>query len=50
MPEFPSCSNFGVIGIYCLLNPYLEVAKWLSIVILAVVASGWRPRYKALFH
>ncbi|HEX8019993.1 sporulation-delaying protein SdpB family protein [Mucilaginibacter sp.] len=27
-----------------------EITRWLAIVILLVVISGWRPRYTALFH
>lgn len=30
--------------------PYLEVARWIAIAILVVVAIGWRPRITALLH
>ena len=48
--EFPVCSGVGEYGIFCLTAPNLEAARWLSIVILIVAASGWRPRYTAIFH
>lgn len=48
--EFPLCQGVGKYGIFCLTDPYLELARWLSIIILIVAASGWRPRYTAVFH
>jgi antimicrobial peptide system SdpB family protein len=50
MPNYPVCQGVGILGIFCNFNPYLEVARWISVIILLVVASGWRPRYTALFH
>lgn len=50
VPNYPICREIGTIGIFCNFDPYLETARWVSIVILLVVASGWRPRYTALFH
>ncbi len=50
LPNCPTCLSVTKIGIFCLANPHLEVARWASIVILLIVASGWRPRYTALFH
>ncbi|WP_081412508.1 sporulation-delaying protein SdpB family protein [Tuberibacillus calidus] len=29
---------------------YLEILRWLAVVILIVVASGWRPRYTGILH
>lgn len=36
----------------CIGNPdsFQELRRWLLVLILAVVASGWRPRYTALLH
>jgi antimicrobial peptide system SdpB family protein len=50
MPNYPVCQGVGILGIFCNFNPYLEAARWVSVVILLIVASGWRPRYTALFH
>lgn len=50
MPNFPVCQGVGIFGIFCNFNPYLETARWISVVILLIVASGWRPRYTAFFH
>lgn len=47
---YPICQGVGVTGIFCLAAPHLEIARWISIVILLVVASGWRPRYTAILH
>src|SRR5690606_40939524 len=39
------------LAVHCLLAPdHLELARWLSVVALLVVASGWRPRLTALPH
>lgn len=51
--EYPVCSNIGAISIFCLTsNDYfwLNIMRWISILILLIVASGWRPRVTALFH
>lgn len=50
MPNYPACQGVGILGIFCNFNPHLEIARWISVVILLIVASGWRPRYTALFH
>lgn len=31
-------------------DKYLELAKWLSIIILLIVISGWRPRISGILH
>jgi antimicrobial peptide system SdpB family protein len=49
--EVPVCSDAGVYGLYCLLPAgQLEVGRWLSVLVLALVASGYRPRFTALAH
>jgi antimicrobial peptide system SdpB family protein len=40
----------AVFSLFSLLPENLELARWIAIVILLVVASGWRPRFTALFH
>src|SRR2546422_599543 len=36
---------FGVFG-----HNHLELARWLAVVLLAIVASGWRPRFSCVIH
>jgi antimicrobial peptide system SdpB family protein len=48
--QFPVCGDVGMIGVFCLGRRHLEIARWISVLILLVVASGWRPRYTAIFH
>jgi len=45
----PVCTGEGQAGIWCV-APNLTVARWLSVAVLLVVASGWRPRFTAVFH
>src|SRR5512141_1438444 len=50
--EVPRCDS-GILAasMYCLVSPSrLEMARWVSVIILLVVASGWRPRFTALPH
>lgn len=45
--ELPLCeSSFSI---YCLVTN-LVLAKWISILILGIVASGWRPRFTGVLH
>lgn len=44
------CENFARAGVFCLLPSHLEVARWVAVLILLVVASGWRPRITGLLH
>jgi antimicrobial peptide system SdpB family protein len=46
----PSCAGAASIGIFCIAGERLELARWASVVILGVVASGWRPRLTAITH
>jgi antimicrobial peptide system SdpB family protein len=51
LPEVPFCSGPPAIGVFCVLgDQHLEVARWLSIALLLVVASGWRPRLTGVLH
>jgi antimicrobial peptide system SdpB family protein len=51
IPSVPSCQHpLQQIGIFCLFLSHLEVARWLAVAILLVVASGWRPRFTAIPH
>jgi antimicrobial peptide system SdpB family protein len=48
--QFPVCDGFKSAGIFCMAAPHLEIARWLSIIILLVVIIGWRPRYTGILH
>lgn len=51
MPEYPICNNS--FSIFCIVpNTYfwLNIVRWLCVVILLLIASGWRPRITAIFH
>jgi antimicrobial peptide system SdpB family protein len=50
IPQFPVCKDVGVISIFCLGSGHLEIVRWIAVGILLVIASGWRPRYTAIFH
>jgi antimicrobial peptide system SdpB family protein len=47
----PNCDGAATISLYCMLpSDQLELGRLLSIAVLLVVASGWRPRFTALPH
>ena len=49
--EPPLCDGIRRFGTYCIVpHAHLEWARWLSIAILVVVASGWRPRITGILH
>jgi sporulation delaying protein B len=51
LPTAPYCLGPGRISLFCLVpHDRLWLARWLSVAILLVVASGWRPRFTAIFH
>lgn len=46
VPEYPQCENIDI-SIFCLVPSdyfYLNIIKWVSVILLLIVASGWRPR------
>jgi antimicrobial peptide system protein, SdpB family len=50
--EYPACSVYPV-SIFCFFPKdymYLTIAKYIAIVLLAIVASGWRPRITGVLH
>ncbi len=49
--DVPRC-NSGIlkISVFCLASTRLGTARWLSVALLIVVASGWRPRVTAIPH
>lgn len=46
----PLCYGITKISLYCIFNTQLEVGRWISIALLLVVASGWRPRITGVLH
>ncbi|UQI46482.1 hypothetical protein M1P56_20080 [Streptomyces sp. HU2014] len=49
--EYPLCQGMTAGGAFCLVpRGQFDVLRWLSVAVLLVVASGWRPRLTALPH
>jgi len=48
--EAPICQGASRAGIFCLGSHHLEATRWIVVILLAIVASGWRPRVTALLH
>jgi antimicrobial peptide system SdpB family protein len=46
----PVCSSVAKAGLWCVLPGNLAVCRWVSVAVLLVVASGWRPRLTAIPH
>lgn len=50
-PQTPSCDGVAAWGLFCVLpRDHLGLVRWVAVLILLVVASGWRPRWTALPH
>ncbi|MCT9928954.1 HTTM domain-containing protein [Planotetraspora sp. A-T 1434] len=48
---YPNCQGVARFSLYCVVpDGRLEIARFVSIGVLLVVASGWRPRFTALPH
>lgn len=50
--EYPACSVYAI-SIFCLVPNdymYLNIVKAIAIIMLAIIASGWRPRYTGIVH
>lgn len=49
--QAPACDGVGALSAFCVLpREHLTLLTWLCVVILLVVASGWRPRWTAIPH
>ncbi|PTL77927.1 sporulation-delaying protein SdpB family protein [Vitiosangium sp. GDMCC 1.1324] len=47
----PVCTSAtSSLGLFCLVPGSLELQRWLSVALLLVVASGYRPRFTGLVH
>ena len=52
-PEFPVCRGLGQISIFCLVPNdyfYLDIVRLFCVILLLIVASGWRPRITGIIH
>ena len=50
-PTAVECTASSAASLFCLLPPeYLEVARWVAVAVLALVVSGWRPRWTGVAH
>lgn len=50
LPDVPLCTGIRGAGLWCLSNGHLEWARWLSVLVCLVVATGWRPRLTGILH
>ena len=49
LSQGPQCADIANAGLFCLVSD-LELAKWVAIVALGLVATGWRPRITGVLH
>lgn len=50
-PNYPKCD--GNFSIFCIVPNdyvYLNVIRWLCVILLLIVVSGWRPRITGIIH
>ncbi len=45
-----ACQGLARLGFFCLMSHHLEWARWIAIVALFGIASGWRPRFTGIPH
>ncbi len=50
VPVAPVCVGITQISLFCLFPNLLEITKWIAVILLSLVASGWRPRITGIFH
>lgn len=51
-PERGRCTGVGRVLLFCLDggDQFLEAKRWVAVLVLATVVSGWRPRFSCLPH
>lgn len=50
-PDPPTCTSAIQASLFCLApEGFLDGARWIAILILLIVASGWRPRITGVLH
>jgi antimicrobial peptide system SdpB family protein len=51
LPTPPYCQGSSALSLYCLVPAgNLELARWTAVIVLIIVASGWRPDVTGLLH
>lgn len=51
VPEAPICEGMRQASLFCVMpSGWLEVARWTAVLLLLLVASGWRPRVTGVVH
>jgi antimicrobial peptide system SdpB family protein len=51
LDQAPVCTGGRAASLFCLVpSTHLEIARWVAVAILVVVASGWRPRITGVLH
>jgi len=51
IPEAPVCHDLSRGSLFCMVpSDQLEVGRWIAVLLLLVVASGWRPRLTGILH
>lgn len=51
VPNPPTCTSITNLSLFCLVPAdALDVARWIAVFVLLVVASGWRPRITGILH
>ncbi len=48
--QSPACYDIAQIGMFCLFSEHLEVARWIAIIILILVITGWYPQITGILH
>lgn len=47
----PTCKGLSTYSLFCLFpSEYFWISKWIAIIILAIIVTGWRPRYTGVLH
>ena len=46
----PTCIGSAKLSIFCILDPHYELARYVSIIILIIAGSGWRPQITCVLH
>ena len=50
-PTAPYCDGVKAVGAFCVVpDGRLTLTKWVCVLVLLIIASGWRPRITALPH
>jgi antimicrobial peptide system SdpB family protein len=51
IPEVPVCEGIRQASLFCVMPAsWLEVSRWIAVLLMLLVASGWRPRITGILH